>query len=116
MGQFLTTIFGYLTDQLGNGFVDASKNLFHGLAEFKNLVKFILIIHCRVADRFQFHFQADKRCVHFAYPVHQNRDKFILKFIAGFRFKFIEQLLIQLQNPCIGFSKDVSRAGSFRQK
>lgn len=108
MGQFLTTIFGYLTDQLGNGFVDASKNLFHGLAGFKNLVKFILIIHCRVADRFQFHFQADKRCVHFAYPVHQNRDKFILK--------FIEQLLIQLQNPCIGFSKDVSRTGSFRQK
>ena len=112
----LSLTIGFLTDQPGNGFVDAPKNLFHGLAGFENPVKFPLIIHRHLADRFHFHFQPDKSRVHFAHPVHQNLDEFILKFIAGFRLEFIKHLLVQLQYLSFGFGKDICRAGSLRQK
>ena len=68
----LSLTIGFLTDQPGNGFVDAPKNLFHGLAGFENLIKFRLIIQRHLADRFHFHFQAVKSRVHFAHPVHQD--------------------------------------------
>ena len=112
----LSLTIGFLTDQPGNGFVDAPKNLSHGLARFENLIKFRLIIQRHVADRFHFHFQPDKSRVHFAHPVHQDLDEFILKFIAGFRLEFLEQLLVQLQNLSIGFGKDISRAWGLCQK
>ena len=96
--------------------MDASKHLFHGLAGFENTVKFPLIIHRHLADRFHFHFQAAKNRVHFPHPVDQDLDEFIFTFFAGFRLEFLEQLLVQLQNLSIGFGKDISRAWGLCQK